>query len=221
MVAQSDEAVALPASDLIDAGFQMDQADSVAALGDLSGDGFLDIAVGVLTQNPVAVVSLALQSGSFREVSATVLSVLETGTYRAPCCTGGVEVMAIKFGVNLATPNPLHQLPLKRRTFRLHYSLCAENGTLRCFSASPAGWASRRWAPTGPCDTEALAPACWLSLEGNFFPLGIWAVACGVAMPAVHTMSRLGNSTIQQHHGAYASSRGGTSNRTVRTVYNY
>ena len=25
--------------------------------------------------------------------------------YRAPCCTGGVEVMAIKFGVNLATPN--------------------------------------------------------------------------------------------------------------------
>jgi len=27
-----------------------------------------------------------------------------------PCCTGtrGVEVMAIKFGVNLATPNPLH-----------------------------------------------------------------------------------------------------------------
>ena len=28
---------------------------------------------------------------------------------------------------------------------------CAQNGTLRCFSASPAGWASRRWAPTGPC----------------------------------------------------------------------
>jgi len=26
--------------------------------------------------------------------------------WRAPCCTGGVEVMAIKFGVNLATPNP-------------------------------------------------------------------------------------------------------------------
>jgi len=28
---------------------------------------------------------------------------------RAPCCTDGVEVMAIncKFGVNLATPNPL------------------------------------------------------------------------------------------------------------------
>jgi len=25
------------------------------------------------------------------------------------------------------------------------------DGTLRCFSASPAGWASRRWAPTyGP-----------------------------------------------------------------------
>ena len=75
-----NEALSMPTAALIDAGLDMNQADTIAALGDMRGDGFPDVAIGFPAQGAIAIVSLALLSDG--QLNATLLSVLEEGTYR-------------------------------------------------------------------------------------------------------------------------------------------